>query len=159
MNDLGALKYFLRIEVARLKTRIFVSQRNVLTETGMLGCKLADTPIKMNHNCEDMDWLSTNNEQYQYLVGRLIYLAHKRPDIAYAVSVVSQFMHSPSVSYRNLVNQILRYLKSATGKGLMFSKNGNLEVVGYIDADWPGSITDKRSTSGYFTFVGGNLVT
>ncbi|CAL9018756.1 unnamed protein product [Prunus brigantina] len=41
----------------------------------------------------------------------------------------------------------------------MFSKNRDLEVVGYTDADWAGSITDRRSTSGYFTFVGGNLVT
>ena len=41
----------------------------------------------------------------------------------------------------------------------MFSKNGDLEVVGYTDADWAGSITNRCSTSGYFTFVGGNLVT
>ena len=41
----------------------------------------------------------------------------------------------------------------------MFSKNGNLKVVGYTDADWAGSVTDRRSTSSYFTFVGGNLIT
>ncbi|CAL9005201.1 unnamed protein product, partial [Prunus brigantina] len=74
------------------------------------------------------------------------------------VSVVS-LMHSPSVSHRNAVDRILRYSKLAPGKGLMFSKNRDLEVVGYTDADWAGSITDRRSTSGYFTFVGGNLVT
>ncbi|CAL8152108.1 unnamed protein product [Prunus armeniaca] len=68
-------------------------------------------------------------------------------------------MHLPSVSHRNAVNRILRYLKSALGKGLIFSKNGDLQVVGYTDADWASSITDRRSTSGYFTFVGGNLVT
>ncbi|CAL8991565.1 unnamed protein product [Prunus brigantina] len=96
----------------------------------------ADTPIEMNNKlCEDMDQEPTNKEQYQRLVGRLIYLAHTRPDIAYAVSVVSQFMHSPSVSHRNAIDHILRYLKSALGKRLMFSKNGDLEVVGYTDAD------------------------
>ncbi|KAI5324856.1 hypothetical protein L3X38_033929 [Prunus dulcis] len=79
--------------------------------------------------------------------------------IAYVVSVVSQFMHSPNVSHRNAIDWIFIYLKSATGKGLMFSKKGNLDVVGYTDIDWAGSITDRRSTSGYFTFVGGNLVT
>ncbi|XP_020417928.1 uncharacterized protein LOC109948653 [Prunus persica] len=106
-----------------------------------------------------MDQEPTNKEQYQRLVGRLIYLAHTRPDIAYAVSVVSQFMHSPCVSHRNAVDWILRYLKSAPEKGLTFSKNRDLEVVGYTDVDWAGSITDKCSTSGYFTFVRGNLVT
>ncbi|BFG20736.1 hypothetical protein CerSpe_070100 [Prunus speciosa] len=111
MKDLGALKYFLGIEVARSKTSIFLSQRkyvmDLLSETGMLGCKPADTPIEMNHKLfEDMDRLPTNKEQYQRLVGRLIHLAHTRPDIAYVVSVVSQFMYSPSVSYRNAVDRI-----------------------------------------------------
>ncbi|CAL8991610.1 unnamed protein product [Prunus brigantina] len=60
MKDLGDLKYFLGIEVVRSKTGIFLSQRNyvmdLLTETGMLGCKPVDTPIEMNHKlCEDMD--------------------------------------------------------------------------------------------------------
>ncbi|XP_034212955.1 secreted RxLR effector protein 161-like [Prunus dulcis] len=164
MKDLGDLKYFLEIEVARSTTGIFLSQMkyvlDLLTETGMLGCKSVDTPIEMNHKlCEDMDQEPTNKEQYQRLVERLIYLAHIRPDIPYAVSVVSQFMHSPCVSHRNAVDRILRYLKSAPRKGLTFSKNRDLEVVGYTDVDWAGSITDRRSTSGYFTFVGGNLVT
>ncbi|BBH02590.1 HXXXD-type acyl-transferase family protein [Prunus dulcis] len=164
MKDLGDLKCFLGIEVARSKIGIFLSQRkyvmDLLTETRMLGCKPIDTPIEMNHKlCEDMDQEPTNKEQYQRLVGRLIYLVHTRPDIAYVVSVVSQFMHSPNVSHRNAVDWILRYLKSTSEKGLMFSKNGDLEVVGYTNADWAGSITDRRSTSSYFTFVGGNLVT
>nr|XP_011465868.1 PREDICTED: putative disease resistance RPP13-like protein 3 [Fragaria vesca subsp. vesca] len=58
------------------------------------------------------------------------------------------------------VVRILRYLKSAPGRGVMFSKHSSiLEVCGFTDADWAGNITDRRSTSGYFTFVGGNLVT
>ncbi|CAL8167649.1 unnamed protein product [Prunus armeniaca] len=68
-------------------------------------------------------------------------------------------MHYPSVSHRNAVDRILRYLKSTPGKGLMFSKNGDLEVVGYTDADWAGFITDRRFNSSYFTFGGGDLVT
>ncbi|CAL8162688.1 unnamed protein product [Prunus armeniaca] len=164
MKDLGDLKYFLGIEVARSEIGIFPSQRkyvmDLLTETKILGCKHADTPIEMNHKlCEDMNQEPTNKEQYQRLIGRLIYLAHIRPDIAYVVSVGSQFMHSPSVCHRNAVNRILRYLKSAPGKRFMFSKNGNLKVVGYTYVDWASSITNRCSTSSYFTFMGGNLVT
>ncbi|CAL9001282.1 unnamed protein product [Prunus brigantina] len=81
------------------------------------------------------------------LVGRLIYLSHTRPDIAYAVSVVSQFMHSPSEIHMEAVMRILQYLKSAPGKGLMFSKHGHLEIEGFTDADWAGNRTDRRSTS------------
>ncbi|CAL8165411.1 unnamed protein product [Prunus armeniaca] len=121
MNDLGDLKYFLGSEVAWPTTCIFLSQRkyvlDLLTTTGMLRCKPADTPIEMNHKlCKGMDQKPTNKEQYQCLVGRLMYLANTRPDIAYAVSVISQFMHSPSVSYRNAVDRILRYLNSALEK-------------------------------------------
>ncbi|CAL2272271.1 unnamed protein product [Prunus armeniaca] len=82
------------------------------------------------------------------------------------VSVVSQFMHSPSEDHMGTVmrilrylKRILRYLKLTPGKGLMFCKYGHTDVEGCTDADWAGSITDRRSSSGYFTFVGGNLVT
>ncbi|BBG94371.1 ABC-2 type transporter family protein [Prunus dulcis] len=164
MKDLGGLKYFLGIEVARSQQGIFLSQRkyvlDLLTDIGMLDCKPADTPIVQNHHLgEYPDQVPTNKERYQRLVGRLIYLSHTRPDIAYAVSVVSQFMHSPSEDHMNAVLRILRYLKSAPGKGLMFSKHGHLNIDGYSDADWAGNVTDRKSTSGYFTFVGGNLVT
>ncbi|CAL8168114.1 unnamed protein product [Prunus armeniaca] len=164
MKDLGGLKYFLGIEVARSQQGIFLSQRkyvlDLLTDTGMLDCKPADTPILQNHHLgEYPDQVPTNKERYQGLVGRLIYLLHTRPDIAYAVSVVSQFIHSPSEDHMNAVLRILRYLKSAPAKGLMFSKHGHLNIDGYSDADWAGNVTDRKSTSGYFTFVGGNLVT
>ncbi|KAK2989502.1 hypothetical protein RJ640_019601 [Escallonia rubra] len=64
-----------------------------------------------------------------------------------------------SEDHMNAVLRILRYLKSAPGRGLMLRKNNHLNIDGYTDADRAGSATDRRSTSGYFTFVGGNLVT
>ena len=68
-------------------------------------------------------------------------------------------MHSASEEHMNAVIQILGYLKSSPGKGILFTKGDSLDVKGYIDVDWAGSIEDRCSTSGYFTFVGGNLVT
>ncbi|PRQ41825.1 putative RNA-directed DNA polymerase [Rosa chinensis] len=164
MKDLGQLKYFLGIEVARSKEGISLSQRkyvlDLLTETGMLDCQPVETPMEMNHRLgEWKDQVPTNKSRYQCLVGKLIYLSHTRPDIAYAVGVVSQFMHAPSEDHMNAVYRILRYLKAAPGKGLLFAKKDKLVVEGYTDADWAGSKVDRRSTSGYFTFVGGNLVT
>jgi hypothetical protein len=163
MKDLGALKYFLDIKVARSKQGIFLSQRkyilDILTDIGMLASKPADTPMELNHQLgEYPDQVPINKERYQRLLGKLIYLGHTRPDIAYAVSVVSQFMHAQSEAHMDAVNRILRYLKSAPGRGLMFSRHGHLDIEGHTDADWAGSVTDRRSTSGYFTFVGGNLV-
>ena len=68
-------------------------------------------------------------------------------------------MHAPSEEHMEAVYRILRYLKSAPGKGLLFSKNGISNIEGYTDSDWAGDQTTRRSTSGYFTFVEGNLVT
>ncbi|KAH9680958.1 retrovirus-related pol polyprotein from transposon RE1 [Citrus sinensis] len=119
-----------------------------------------NTPMEENLKLStDPYQVPANKERYQRLVGRLMYLGHTRPDLAYALSVVSQFMHSPKEEHMNAVIRILRYLKSSPGKGIVFTKGNNLDIKGYTDADWAGSIDDRRSTSGYFTFVGGNLVT
>ncbi|KAJ3702442.1 hypothetical protein LUZ61_006147 [Rhynchospora tenuis] len=76
----------------------------------------------------------------------------------FSVSCVSQFMHAPRTSHLDIVNRILRYLKGTPGQGIWFKKNGTNNIVGYSDADWAGSF-DRKSTTGYCTFVGGNLVT
>ena len=126
----------------------------------MLGCKPIDTPIEQNHkNFHCVDATSANRGRYQRLVRKLIYLSHTRPNITYAVNVMSQFMHDPKKPHMDVVEKILRYLKSAPRKCLLFSTQGHLKVEGYTDVDWAGSADDKRSIANYFTFVGGNLVT
>ncbi|TYK24437.1 reverse transcriptase [Cucumis melo var. makuwa] len=117
IKDLGNLKYFLRMEVARSKEGISVSQRkytlDLLTETGMLGCRPADTPIEFNCKLGNSDdQVPVDKEQYQCLVGKLIYLSHTRPDISFAVSFISQFMQAPYEKHMEAVNRILRYLKN-----------------------------------------------
>ncbi|KAL0556912.1 hypothetical protein IC582_005429 [Cucumis melo] len=138
--DLENLKYFLGMDVARSKEGISVSQRkytlDLLTETGMLGCRPADTPIEFNCKLGNSDdQVPVDKEQYQRLVGKLIYLSHTRPDISFAVSVVSQFMQAPYEKHMEAVNRILRYLKNTPGKGLMFRKTNRKTIEAYIDSD------------------------
>lgn len=158
MKDLGNLLYFLKMEIARKKKGIPVSQRkyllDLLKDTGMMGCKPIDTPrdtnIKLDNKEDDQP---VDKGQYQRLIGKLIYLAHTQPGIAFAVSCINQFMHSPSKSHLDVAYQILKYLKGTPKRGLMFKKNEVREVEVYVDANWAGSMSYQRSTSSYCSYV------
>ncbi|RDX99830.1 hypothetical protein CR513_17073, partial [Mucuna pruriens] len=115
IKELGKLKYFLRIEVAYSKQGIFISQRkyvlDLLKETGKLGCKTSGVPIEQNHRIGCKESPTIEKSQYQRLVGKLICLSHTRPNIAYVVSVVNQFMHDPRERHLQVVERNLQYLQ------------------------------------------------
>jgi len=126
----------------------------------MLACKPVETLIQVNHQLGIFpDQVPTDMGRYQRLVGKLIYLTHTRPDITYVVGVVSQFMHAPSEEHMDVVYRILRYLKGASGKGLLYSKNSISNIEGYTDADWARDQITRRSMFGYLNFVERNLIT
>jgi hypothetical protein len=121
VKDLGQLRYFLGIEIARSARGIVLSQRkyvlDLFNDTGMMQCRAAATPIDQNYKITAESGELVEKETYQRLVGRLLYLCHTRPDIAYAVSVVSRYMHEPRTGHLDAVHRILRYLKGTRGKG------------------------------------------
>ncbi|KAK8933820.1 hypothetical protein KSP39_PZI015242 [Platanthera zijinensis] len=106
------------------------------------------------------DLLLPNSEYYHRLVGKLIYLTFTRPDISFAVGNVSRFMHEPRISHLQAVERILRYLKTAPGHGLVYKPSSSpLSLSAYCNADYVGSLDDRRSTSGYCTYFGGHFIT
>ena len=89
----------------------------------MVDCKPAETSIIQNHGLKiEEGAVLTDKQRYQHLVGKLIYLSHTRPDIAYVVGVVSQFMYQPQKDHMEAVMRIVRYLKGSPGKGVVFKK-------------------------------------
>lgn len=83
------------------------------------------------------------------LVGGLRYLVHTRPDISYAVGMVSRFMERPTVQHLNAVKRIMRYIMGTLEFGLIYAENtGNYLMYGYSDSDLGGNIDDWKSTSG-----------
>ena len=114
-KNLGMLKYFLGIEVMRSKCGIFLSQRkyvlDLFFETEKLAVKLCHSLMAQSLNLTREGELFEDPERYRRLVGKLKYFIVTRPDIAYFVSVVSQYMSSPIVDHWAVIEQILCYLK------------------------------------------------
>ena len=131
---------------------------DLLKETGKLGAKPCIAPMLPNHNFTKDGELFAHPERYRRLVGKLNYLLVTQPDIAYSVSVVSQFMSSPTVHHWAALEQILCYLKGAPGRGILYRNHGHTHIECFSDADWAGAKMDRRSTIGSCVFVGGNLV-
>ncbi|RVW43683.1 Retrovirus-related Pol polyprotein from transposon RE2 [Vitis vinifera] len=148
---------------AQSSSGMVLSQRkyalDILKETGMLDCKPVDTPMDPNVKLVPGQGEPLGDPgRYRRLVGKLNYLTITRPDISFPVSVVSQFLQSPCDSHWDAVIRILRYIKSTPGQGVLYENRGHTQAVGYTDADWADSPTDRRSTSGYCVFIGGNLI-
>ena len=131
-KDLGMLKYFLGVEVIRSKHGIFLSQKkyvlDLLSETGKLAAKSCHSPMAQSLHLTREGKLFEDPKRYKKLVGKLNYLTVIGPNIAYYVSVVNQYMSSPTVDHWAVVEQILCYLKEASGCGILYSNYGHNRI-------------------------------
>ena len=164
IKSLGLLRYFLGIEFAYSPEGIFISQRkyilDILRENEMEEYKPSNTPIDQNVElglCEDSSLVDPL--RYRKLIGKLIYLNHTRPDIAFTVNRLSQFMQSPREPHLETAYKLLAYLKGTAGHGLLFRRGGKPILEAYTDSDYGGSVVDSQCTGGYCTYFGGNLIT
>ncbi|XP_026420329.1 uncharacterized protein LOC113316341 [Papaver somniferum] len=163
MKQLGGLNYFLGIEDARTDDSILSTQKKyileLLTKANMLHCKPCNTPVVKEFRASIHDGILLDNpSEYKTIVGSLKYLTLTRPDIAYGVNCVSQFMHAHTDIHLLLVKRILRYLKGSLGLGLVLRKGDTSAITTFTDSDWAGCPDTRRSTSGYAVFMGNSLI-
>ncbi|XP_038981708.1 secreted RxLR effector protein 161-like [Phoenix dactylifera] len=92
------------------------------------------------------------------LVGSLMYLTATRPDLMFAVSLISRFMESPRRIHWEVAKRILRYVRGTIDYGIHYARVSNSSLVGYSDSDWSGSIDDSKITSGFVFHIGSGAI-
>lgn len=108
----------------------------MLQKFGMLECKPTLTPMETNAKiCEHEGRNLEDSSMYRQLVGSLIYLTLTRPEISYAIGVMSRYMQNSRKPHLEMVRQVLRYVKSTIDYGLLYKKGEDCKLVGYCDAD------------------------
>ncbi|KAI5328775.1 hypothetical protein L3X38_028172 [Prunus dulcis] len=163
VKDLGSLHYFLGVEVLPTATGLFLSQQkyihDLLVNAKMDGAKAVSTPLSTTDSLMLHDGSPlTDPTPYRRLVGGLQYLSLTRPDISFAVNKLSQFMHSPSETHWQALKRLLRYLKGTISFGLHLCRRPSNRLYAFSDADWAGDHDDRKSTTGYVVYLGGNLI-
>ena len=93
---------------------------DLVADVGLLGSKPVATPMEIQHKLAlDLSPFLSDAEKYRRLVGRLIYLSITRPDISYAVHILSQFMQKPRELQWGAAMRVVRYLKGTAGQGIL----------------------------------------
>ena len=95
---------------------------------------------------------------YQGMIGSLLYLTTSRPDIIFSICLCARFQFCPKESHLHDVKRILRCFLGTIDVALWYCRNVEFNLVGYSDADFAGSLLDRKSTSGTCQFLGSSLV-
>lgn len=126
----------------------------------MAKCKPISTSLSATEklSCYEGEPLGAEaSTRHRSVVSALQYLTVTRPGIGYSINKVCQFLHSPTSLHWSTVKRILRYIKFSIGLGLKFRKDKSISINGFSDADWSGSVDDRRFTGGFAIYFGSNL--
>lgn len=161
LKDLGSLKQCLGMRIKKQNGVLTVDQaqfiEHLFKKFNMENCKSMSTPMEVNLRLEK-DKNCCTKYPYQQLIGSLLYLSIlTRPDISYAVCYLSQFNNSYNESHWIHAKRILKYLQSTKSFGLKYVKD-DLDLIGYVDADWASDSIDRKSYTGYVFKMSGSVV-
>jgi hypothetical protein len=168
MSDLGLLSYYLGLEVKQRKGGITVGQSayalKLVDRIGLTGCNACAAPLeprlKLSKKSESP---LVNATEYRSMVGSLRYLVNTRPDLVFAVGLVSRFLEEPHEEHWAAVKHIMRYVAGTVDYGLCYRIKGKggdqVQLLGFSDSDFAGDVDDRKSTTGVLYCLGDSPIT
>ena len=152
MTDLGLMRYFLGLEVTQTLAGNFICQKKYaqeLLERFKLDERTFGTSSELGLKLhKDIERREVDNRYLKQIVGSLMYLTSTRPDIMYAVSMISRYMEHPMEKHLNVARMIVRNVKGTFDFEVFYKKGDDSKMVSHINSEYAGDIDDRKSTSG-----------
>jgi hypothetical protein len=143
MSYLGPLTKYLGLQFQHTPEELIVNQsdfaQSIIDEYGLTDCNPTQTPLPAGFTiCRDTKTKPIDPTLFRSIIGKLMFLTNTRPDITFAVNLLSRYSSAPQQAHLRGVKQILRYIKGTKNIGLLYKRNTGLSLTGYTDADWGG---------------------
>nr|GEW71014.1 uncharacterized mitochondrial protein AtMg00810-like [Tanacetum cinerariifolium] len=163
MSIMGQMSFFLGLQISQSPRGIFLNQSKyaleIIRKYGFLTSDSVDTPmVEKNKLDEDLQETPVDATLYRGMIGSLMYLTSSRHDLIYAVCLCARYQAKPTEKHLNAVKRIFRYLKETINIGLWYSKDTDMSLPTYSDADHAGCQDTRCSTPGSAKFLGDKLV-
>ncbi|GKA39613.1 hypothetical protein Tco_0732164 [Tanacetum coccineum] len=154
---MGQMSFFLGLQIYQSPRGIFINQSKyafeIVKKYGLLSTDFVDTPmVEKNKLDEDLQGTPVDATLYRGMIRSLMYLTSSRPDLIYAVCLCARYQAKPTEKHLQAMKRIFQYLKGTINMGLWYSKDTNMSLTAYADADHAGC------TSGSAQFLGDKLV-
>lgn len=163
IKDLGNAKHILGLNIEREGDHLKIDQshyiHSVLEKFNMVDANKINTPMEVNLQFEKTKPGEEVQAPYRELIGSLLWIATcTRPDISFAVSKLASYSNNPSELHWKSTKRILRYLKGTQNFGLIYNKEAEANLIGYVDSDYAGDQQDRLSVTGFaFKFAGSTI--
>lgn len=167
IKDLGSLPYFLGIQIQHSSKGLLMHQSkylaSILKDFEHLSTKLSLVPMDQHHELLQELYGPvltdiTDVSGYRRLIGRLIYLTISRPDLAYHVHGLAQYMTTLRSVHWHATLKLIRYLFNTGTQELSYSDATNLVLTAYCDANWGGCKLTRKSLAGHCVLFGHTLI-
>jgi len=147
------------LKITRTGEGIFISQKryvlDLIKECDLVSARPLRLPLGTHVKLTPQSGaLLSQGDKYRRLIGKSIYLTMIRPDISFTVLLLSQFMQAPTIEHMKAALDVVRYLKSFLGQGILLANNSAAQLTAFCDLDWASCPTIRKSTTGYCILLG-----